>query len=165
MKAIDEIKNIAPDLLPYLDSSANDLPENYFIHLQDAVWEKLGIEMVQPPSEYYFHQLSQDLDSELSKSGRITMITRIAGIAAAILLLISVGSTFLNASENEDQLVDPELALFYLEQNIDQWNIDLIAEFALTEADIYTTEDELLTSYLDYLGPEEINFEFLEEIE
>jgi hypothetical protein len=169
MKTIDEIKNIAPDLVPYLSPTGKDIPEDYFIGLQESIWKKLAIEESHPPSENYFRKLSLNLSSKITKKRRIKIMRKISGIAAAILFLIAVGTTFIPAQQNAEELVDPELALFYLEENIDQWNVGLIADYDLIQEenlqDLYTTEDEIITSYLDYIQPEDINLDFLEELE
>lgn len=167
MKVYDEIKEIAPILLQYSKKFGPDTPDGYFMDLQDKVWQRLNIEDGVIP-EHYFESFQKEIIQNVNQKNRIMWLQYIPGIAASMILIIVAASVLNLNLKSESFSIEPELALYYFENNIDNWQIETLAEYGiLNQEDIetYTYDENIDNMYLESLDPEELDIELLEILE
>lgn len=169
MKVYNEIKEIAPILLRYTDKMNPDIPDGYFIDLQENVWQRLEIKDEKIP-EKYFKSLHEDVLANVNDKPWKSWLHYVPGIAASIAIMM-VAAFIINRNEtaNETFVIEPELAFYYLENNIDNWQLESFAEFEIIEQEdileTFTFDENIENIYIESLDPEDLDLELLEILE
>jgi hypothetical protein len=169
MKVFDEIKDIAPTLINYGNKLSTDVPKDYFINLQDQLWERLGLPDESIP-KHYLVTMQDEVMQDVFKTKRNTWMRFIPSIAASIAVLIIALLIIGNEGVKSDNFViEPELAFYYLENNLDNWHLATFAEYEIIEQedllDTYSIDDLLSYEYLESLQADGIDMELLELLE
>jgi hypothetical protein len=169
MKVFDEIKDTAPTLINYGEKLSTDVPKDYFMSLQDQLWERLGLPDESIP-EHYLVSLQAEVMEDVSRIKRNTWKRFIPSIAASIAVLIIALLVIGNEEVKPDSLdIEPELAFYYLENNLDNWHLATFAEYEIIEQedliDTYSIDDGLSYEYLESLQADGIDMELLELLE
>ena len=169
MKVYNEIKDIAPILLRYTDKMNPDIPDGYFIDLQDNVWQRLELKDENIP-EKYFKSLNEVVLANVSDKSRKSWLHYIPGIAASIAILLIAAFIFdSKKTAAESFIIEPELAFYYLENNIDNWQLETFAEYEIIEhediLETFTFDEKIENMYIESLDPEDLDLELLKILE
>jgi hypothetical protein len=179
-----ELKDLAPILAELPKKSVAEVPEGYFQRVEQQIMSQIFIsESTDTPKlqvpDGYFERLESDVmqvisqnDPKMSSKGKTVWLPTVKFLqyaaAAVVILFASVWVVF-NINNNEVISEDTALELEtsdayfeYLEDNIDEFDINILLEYDLIEesdiALITYTEDAETDVDQDLIFESEINF-------
>jgi hypothetical protein len=144
LEILDELKSLAPTLATLPKKMPYDVPTHYFDMVENEILEQVSLlkyELNQPVPYGYFEDMEDKLMPLMHESKdikpkiqHVTSLRRwIYGAAAIFTLAITSILVFSNQAKGDNIPLDEDAYLLYIQENIDDFEIDQMVENELVE--------------------------------